>query len=231
MTHRMYSAGEGHLFYAYTKTEDSSTIERYWNGFGLLNSSRSSQDITVEINVALESHSQAVAGFFARNTTTGRIYLLHSGKIGGGFEGVGRNAFLAWSRNRLVPTHDKLDRPARLGILLSPVDDDRLIQRIERFVRQVAEFKRSVREHNIDISELSTLGEEIDRYKAEFAGKKKGKRSSIDIDYLCLHGEIVDALQADREARKSDSEIVANTGLVDLYVKTAGALTTAHWPG
>ena len=228
MTLRMYSAGENRLFFTYFKTDGEGGTERYWNAFGFFDSKRSSHDITVEINIAVESQTQQVAAFYARDTDTGRDYLLHSGKVGGGYEGVGRNAFLAWSKNRLVPTYDGVGRAARLGILLGPVDDDNLANRIERFVRQVADFKRAVREKSIDVDVLAPISEEIEQFKSEFAGRKKGKRSSLDIDYLCKHGEVVDGLQADREARKTASEIVANNGYIDLYVKDHGSLTEIY---
>ena len=89
VTLRMYSAGENRLFFTYFKTDGDGATERYWNAFGLFNSSKSSHDITVEINIAVESQTQQVAAFYARDSDTGRDYLLHSGKIGGGFEGVG----------------------------------------------------------------------------------------------------------------------------------------------
>ena len=127
-----------------------------------------------------------------------------------------------------MPTYDRLGRAARLGILLGPVDDDNLVRRIERFVRQVADFKRAVREKSIDALELEPISNEIEQFKSEFAGKKKGKRSSLDIDYLCTHGEVVNWLQADREARKTAAEIVANNGFIDLYVRKGGSLTEVY---
>lgn len=228
LTTQMHSLGQGRLFFAHFKTDGVGGIERYWNAFGLFDDSRSSQDITVEINIAVESLSQQVAAFFARDTDSGRIYILHSGRVGGGHEGVGRNAFLAWSKNRLVPSYDRASRPARLGVLLGPIDDVKISARIERFVRQVANFKNAVRQDEINPNDLKTNAEEIDRYKSEFSGEKRGQRSSLEVEYLCSHGEIVDALQLRRDSVKKDNEFVGNNRFIDLYVKKSGLITEIY---
>ena len=61
---------------------------RRLNWFGLYKAEGDLQ-ISVEINTAYEGRNDRVAGFFARNNDTGLIYLLHSGRVGGGTKGVG----------------------------------------------------------------------------------------------------------------------------------------------
>jgi hypothetical protein len=50
--------------------------------------------ITVEINPPHEGEDRPVAGLFARDAEN-RIYLAHTGKVGGGRTGRGSNAFHA----------------------------------------------------------------------------------------------------------------------------------------
>lgn len=71
---------------------------KFWNAFGIYDSTRQKQEITVEINFSLDG--DRTAGFFAQDG--GRCFLLHSGGIGGGKEGVSQASFLAWAKPELV---------------------------------------------------------------------------------------------------------------------------------
>jgi len=85
------------IWYA-TKMDRKSAVPRFWNAFGIssrLALSRSNV-IAVEVNVALEASGRQVAGLFAKDNATGHAVLLHSGKIGGGKGGVGKQSFLKW---------------------------------------------------------------------------------------------------------------------------------------
>ena len=68
---------------------------RRLNWFGLFRDDSNLQ-ISVEINTAYKGRNNQVAGFFGRDNDTGKIYLLHSGRVGGGTKGVGKSAFMAW---------------------------------------------------------------------------------------------------------------------------------------
>jgi hypothetical protein len=77
-------------------------VPRYWNGFGIYAADRSSQTVALQINVPTDTNSATVAGFFAEEADTGDIFLMHSGKIGGGRRGIGKSAFLTWSMAKIV---------------------------------------------------------------------------------------------------------------------------------
>jgi len=117
---------------------------RYWNAFGLadrLNIS-TSNSITVEINSPFSGENGKVAGLFARGDD-GSVYLLHRGKIGGGRAGVGKQAFLDWSKFALtsvqLPSGGSFD-----AILIGKLDSQSLSSDIARFVYAVADFKASI---------------------------------------------------------------------------------------
>ncbi|MDP1655441.1 MAG: hypothetical protein Q8K91_02210 [Hylemonella sp.] len=92
---------------------------RRLNWFGLFGNDADLQ-ISVEINTAYEGRNDRVAGFFARDTDTGSIYLLHSGRVGGGTKGVGKAAFLAWSNQRPIDIVDSSGR-IKEGVLVMPI--------------------------------------------------------------------------------------------------------------
>lgn len=119
----------------------SKSGDRYWNAFGLadkLNIS-TSNSITVEINSPFSGENARVAGLFARESD-GSIYLLHRGKIGGGRVGVGKQAFLDWSKQKLttvrLPNGKTTD-----AILVGKLESPSLSLDIARFVYAVANFK------------------------------------------------------------------------------------------
>lgn len=122
----------------------SKSGERYWNAFGLadrLNIS-TSNSITVEINSPFSGENGRVAGLFARGDD-GSLYLLHRGKIGGGKSGVGKQAFLDWSKFELT-TVQLPDGRTIDAILIGKLDSQSLSSDVARFVYAVANFKATI---------------------------------------------------------------------------------------
>jgi hypothetical protein len=137
----VYSAGEGKIWAAFG--EASNGIPRYWNPFGIYKDDQSSQTIAVEINIPSISNKADVAGFFAEDTNTGDIYLMHSGKVGGGRRGVGKSAFLTYLNIRL-PRVSKDDGGDRNGIIVAKLGAPDFVERISAFMNKVEGFKAQV---------------------------------------------------------------------------------------
>jgi len=156
-----------------------------------------------------------VGGFFAKDDKTGALFLMHSGKVGGGAKGVGKNSFLAWSAEKLITIHAK-DGSERTGILVAPVGTTETSASIRRFVKKVADFKEVAREY-VSSEDYKQTVIDNDRYNREHAGRKKGKRSAV-IDYESRHGDVVHALREYRLKQRNTGEVAPNTKLVDLYV-------------
>jgi hypothetical protein len=144
----IHSNGDGQLWCAFGSVEDA-RIPRRWNAFGVFESNRQSQMITVEINIPTKANSARVAGFFAHDPRSGRTYLMHDGSVGGGKAGVGRDAFLAWSKATLVEVA-RTDGPARPGIVVGDVGADDLPSRLWRYVGLVRDFKDAVSRGTLD---------------------------------------------------------------------------------
>jgi 5-methylcytosine-specific restriction protein A len=123
--------------------------ERYWNAFGLadrLNIS-TSNSITVEINSPFSGENGRVAGLFACGDDDS-LYLLHRGKIGGGKSGVGKQAFLDWSK--LERTAVQLPDGSTIeAILIGKLDSQSLSSDVARFVYAVANFKATISNQEI----------------------------------------------------------------------------------
>jgi hypothetical protein len=221
----LYSNGDGTLWAAFSNASDA-RVPRRWNAFGVYEEKRHAQMITVEINIPTASNSAAVAGFFARDPATGATYLMHDGSVGGGKKGVGRGAFMSWSDGALVEVARSEGEP-RAGIVIGRVDDPDLASRIWRFVSTVRAFKDAVRRGELDTPAARRTIAEWDTFKSESAGRRRGRRRS-EIDYVSYHGDVVEALRAEREARAKGAERVLNSPLIDLMVKSDVGMTEIY---
>ncbi len=221
--HEIYGFGPDQLWASFKPPEQEGSTKRFWNGFGIFQPDRAAQNITVEINIPLETNQERAAGFFAEDPLTGGIYLMHSGKIGGGRKGIGKSAFLAWSKSKLVEVATG-DGESRSGLIIGNIDDADLAGRIWRFVQLVAAFKEAAVSGDLDSAEFQAQVEAFEQYRKEFSGRKRGRRSAGEIDYISYHGDVVQALYDERSVKLCNGEAIGNTGLIDLFVSDGGEL-------
>ena len=67
---------------------------REWSAFGTMDPSNSKVlSITCEVNIPFQGVNRQIAGVFVRDTDSGKIFIAHSGKIGGGQKGIGKKLF------------------------------------------------------------------------------------------------------------------------------------------
>lgn len=190
---------------------------RRLNWFGLFRENADLQ-ISVEINTAYEGRNDQVAGFFARDNRTGSIYLLHSGRIGGGTKGVGKAAFLVWSNQRLIEVVDS-SWGIREGVLVMPIEGVAATRSAVRYIDTVASFKKAVRIGDMVTPEFQRKMKELYDFYSESRGRRKGQRSG-EVDYLSRHGDVVDALHFWRNssALPKGGRLVKNV-LIDMGVE------------
>lgn len=221
----IYANVEGTLWAAFGDVDDAA-IPRTWNVFGVFDPKRHSQFITVEINIPTKSNSARVAGFFARDPQTNRTYLMHDGSVGGGKPGVGRSAFLAWSKAEMVEAL-AADGTTRSGIIVGSIDSDDLTSRLWKFVELVRGFKQAVASGELDSAEFRRAIAEWESYRKEASGRRQGRRKSA-IDYVSYHGDVVQCLYDECVAKARSGEQVLNSPLIDLYVRRGEAMTAIY---
>lgn len=214
-------AHDDEWWYASVAPSQKQNTPRYWNSIGRYKEGNGGLIITVEINIAVNTNSRQVSGFYARDDVTGITYLMHDGGVGGGKPGVGQEAFLAWSGAELVPVYETSGK-VRLGIVVAPLSA-KLGRHVIRFARLVADFKRDVRSDDIDVEAIRLATSRLKDYKREFSGYKKGVRAR-EVEYETRHGDVVHAVALWREGRlKPESRLQKNT-YVDLAISTKGHL-------
>jgi len=205
-----------HWYWASDHDSEDVPNPRRLNWFGLFTDNVDLQ-ISVEINTAYAGRNDQVAGFFARDNDTGSIYLLHSGRVGGGTKGVGKAAYLAWSNQLPIDVVDS-SGSIKEGVLVMPIEGIAATRSVVRYIDIIASFKQAVRAGVIESPEFQRKKKELDDFFAESRGRRKGKRSS-EIDYLSRHGEVVDALYVWRSssALPQNGRLVKNM-LIDMGV-------------
>ncbi len=117
--------------WVYTKKTDG----KYWNAFGVGRPrAKTSVPMTCEVNFPLQGIDRRIGGAFAKDGS-GRIFVLHRGKLGGGRRGVGKSLFEECYRGTWAFADDGgvETTAAVIGCLSSP-----------SFARQMAQFVHKV---------------------------------------------------------------------------------------
>ena len=130
---------------------------RFWNAFGLNPDENAQNDIVVEINPPLDGMDLRIgAGIFAFDQENS-LFLLHSGKIGGGRKGIGGRAFSKWY-SQFSPMRDvKINEgKSKQCLLVGNVSDEKnFLNDLEAFIRKVKVFKQHAADPKISIGKFS----------------------------------------------------------------------------
>ncbi|MHB9097865.1 MAG: hypothetical protein ACYC5X_08585 [Syntrophales bacterium] len=114
---------------------------RYWNAFGVGRPEGGAGiAITCEINFPFCGIDRRTGGAFAQDRT-GRVFVVHRGKLGGGRKGIGKSLFENSYRGVWEVMDDGGEETpvALIGVLHSP----RFARQIAQFVRKIARMKES----------------------------------------------------------------------------------------
>jgi hypothetical protein len=199
---------------------------RRLNWFGLF-SEDSDLQISVEINTPYEARNDQIAGFFGRDNDTGAIYLFHSGRVGGGTKGVGKDKFLAWSNERLTEAVDS-SGGIRAGVLVMPIEGKFATRSAIRYIDIITHFKQAVRVGETDTPEFQQKRKLYRDFYSEPRGRRKGKRSG-EIDYISRHGDVLDSLEAWRNSLPLENGArLVKSVLFDLGVAIGGELVEVY---
>lgn len=169
--------------------------------------------INFEVNPPFEGRDLRCAGAFVRDSA-GEVYLTHSGKIGGGYKGVGKKAFLDWyGRDKLDELTWPGARPSQ-SVILGPIDSKKLLKSIVAFSSAVRRFKDEVRAgETVSITERRETPTD---FQPEFSGTKTYTTREI-VEARCDHGIVVQALRSHLEIK---GKRVGNDGNRDLFIQS-----------
>jgi len=113
---------------------------RLLNWFGVILREPQALRIAVEVNIPVKGMYRRVQGFFARDDLCS-LYLMHTGRLGGGADGVGGRAF---------PEHYGKDRLRsaqydsgiiRRGFIVTCLSDESPIVQLRQYVQTIENFR------------------------------------------------------------------------------------------
>ena len=135
---------------------------------------------------------------------------MHSGNIGGGAKGVGKNSFLASCSPQLTKVIDTAGG-IRFGVIVMPIEGYAASRSAISYIDTIAHFRQEVRNRKFKNSEpvFEQNKQKLKDFYAEARGRRKGKRPG-EIDYISRHGDVVEALKKWRENKgmKEKSRLV-----------------------
>jgi hypothetical protein len=199
---------------------------RYWNAFGYF-ATNNRPNLILEINPPIEGVNNTIAGIFAKDSETGELFFLHSGNIGGGTEGVGKNNFkdwLRWAWTSVTLPNNK----SREAILIGNIDDINFTNKLDLYLQEVHNFKQQVRSGKVgrkpNLSKKNRRDQKSLLFNPEFSGKIRGKRKS-KFNYDSNHGLVVNELVyfLQKMYDLSDDNIF-NTKQIDLGIQKDGSI-------
>lgn len=162
----------------FSHTVVHSTDQRHWNAFGLRDqlSSSKSNSIIVEINILKNGTNGRVAGAFAKNEKTGAIHLVHTGKVGGGRKGIGKDSFLSWYKSTQNIKSSSSKREHR-AVVIGDISSKSFIQKLTKFVKNVALYKTLV--SNNEINEATLLSDkDLEERALQTSSNKRPKKKT-----------------------------------------------------
>lgn len=113
---------------------------RYWCCFGAKDATKyRSFSITGQLNPTINGFNRRAAGAFVRDSQ-GRVYVAHSGKIGGGRSGIGKSAFVAAYRGKNWQTVTWPDKKETEMIVIGRVDGTHLQGQVAHSIREIDRF-------------------------------------------------------------------------------------------
>jgi len=191
---------------------------RYWCCYGTADpEDQTMLSITVETNSPYEGVNRRIGGVFVRDDE-GRVYIAHSGKVGGGRPGIGKEAFWEfYGGSDDVETVGWPDGRTSGVIVIGRIDSEHLPVHIARFVHEVARFKAAA------TSGKTVLRRERLRriFAPEFEGSRRGYEPSGEIEARCDHGIVVNRLY---ETLTEAGHNAVNDRR-DLYILDGGTVT------
>ena len=204
---RVLWSGRLGIWFVSRKTDEG----RYWNAFGTGKpKANATIPITCEINFPVQGIDRRMGGALAKDFS-GRVFVVHRGKLGGGKKGIGKSLFADHYRGvwDIMDDGDMETTVAVIGALQSP----RLVRQATQFIHKVDKIKEMASSRS---SQLEMAFDEI-YFRETLVGERYCDLEK-DKGAECDHGLIVRDLS---DHLKRQGFRVGNDGAHDLFIADA----------
>jgi len=205
---------ELNIWWYFKGTDPGKSGVRYWNAFGTGKPKPGKLvHIICEINYPESGINKKVAASWVKDG--GDVLLVHSGNIGGGRKGIGKNGFIE-NYNGSFQELD-VDGLPNLVTVLGSIKDPRLPHSIANFVREVARVKAVLVGKASGSKPQDPLEKIQHTFNEEFSGTKSYDKEKGKVAVTAYHGLVVNSL---KEIISDKGHLVANDQQRDLYIYT-----------
>lgn len=198
-----------------------SKTHKYYNLIGVNPDFKKANNILVQINYQKVFRDFREGALWAKDTT-GRIFLLHKGKMGGGVSGISiENIDRIYSGRRSTAYHGKQSKDC---FVVCEIYAPKAFPQLVSFVKEIKKIKEILKEQSISGSNEGKARKPMlmKKYTAEFWGKRKVYLKKGKIESECDHGIIVDALKNELETNFGFKGRCTSNGYVDLGLDKKG---------
>lgn len=199
-------------FWVCVEPYEAGVRSRHWLAYGLVDPSTTSANLDIRVETALPHRgiNRRIAGLLAQDGL-GNVYLLHSGKIGGGKKGFGKTYF--WKHYRGDRAHVDFADGNREYALIGRTDASDFIARLGHFVRGID----ALRGGNPNYAWRFPTGSGLRPFVTKGGGKSKAELTKTIIIRNQAHDEVLNALRIALAGHASVASI--DEDIRDLHLK------------
>jgi hypothetical protein len=193
-----YFFKDNNFWWGYHKAPKSK-IPNWWNVFRFIHNKTGEpywnhqNGMTCQINPPISGNTWQQAGVFVKDSDN-EIYIAHTGKIGGGREGIGRGLFVDNYPGTQQWQEVTSSRGKKNVVIISSINSSNLISNIGLFVKAVDDIKAAKPLRQILKKSKLSKPKKSKKYHREFSGPRKSYSLKGLVEANVYHGKVVDCI-------------------------------------
>ncbi len=198
-----------------------SKSHKFYNLFGIAPDYERTNSIRVQINYQKEFNDFKEAAYWAKDNS-GRVFLLHSGKMGGGIKGITiENIDKYYSRKKVVASNNGNQKEC---FIVCEINSPRAFTQVVSFIKEIDRIKCLLTElKSLELAKGDTNNPFLmKKYTPEFWGKRSSYYRDGIVESVSDHGSIVDALKYELETNFGFKNKCTKNKYVDLGIDKNG---------
>jgi hypothetical protein len=188
--------------------------DKFFNWFGKYPDETKKNGILIEINYQKKFKNLKDAAFWAEDIE-GNIFLMHSGRMGGGTKGINmENIWKYYSGQKKIINYNEEEY-----LLVCELDSDDAYLQLSYFINEVERIKNILKFGNVLSDNVSKKqSKKLNPYTPEFWGKRKSYFAKGEVESTSNHGLIVECLKDELEQNYGLKDKIVKNGYVDLGI-------------
>lgn len=203
------------------------STKKFHNLFGIHPDFSRTNQILIQINYQKRFSNYKEGALWAKDSK-GRIYLLHTGKMGGGVKGISiENINGYYSGQKASAFYNSKPKDFFIVCELNAIHAYSQVNFFINEIYRIKEILKSISIPNTDSMPITSLRNKrpphiLKKYTPEFWGKRKSYLKNMKVESNCDHGIVVDALRIELEQNFGFKGRCVKNGYIDLGIEKGG---------